>query len=102
MVVEGKNEKEVSPQSVKNMKNLVIELKELVGNDIEDLKKIINWRKISKSSNKSSKHNNLVWINKNVVEKLLELELIEKPEKIGRSRYIKISDKGKMLLNYVG
>ncbi|XRP97135.1 DUF6293 family protein [Methanocaldococcus sp. 16A] len=84
------------------MKNTIMKLKELVGSDIEDLKKIINWRKISKSSNKSSKHNNLVWINKNVVEKLLELELIEKPEKIGRSKYVKISEKGKILLNYVG
>ncbi|MCQ6253571.1 HFX_2341 family transcriptional regulator domain-containing protein [Methanocaldococcus sp.] len=102
MVVEGKNEKEVSPQSIKNMKKLVIKLRKLVGNDIEDLKKIVEWRNKSKVSKKTTSQNDIVWINKNVVEKLLELELIEKPERIGRSRYIKISEKGKMLLNYVG
>jgi hypothetical protein len=67
----------------------------------EDLEKVIKWRKNSMVSSKSSSHNDLVWINKNVVEKLLEWELIKEPEKIGRSKYIKISEKGKMLLDYV-
>ncbi|WP_232217821.1 DUF6293 family protein [Methanocaldococcus sp. FS406-22] len=88
--------------SVKKMKSLVKELKDIVGSDIDDLKKIIDWRKKCRSSVNSTKQSDLVWINKNVVEKLLELELIEKPEKIGKSKYVRISEKGKMLLNYVG
>jgi len=92
----------VSNSSVKKMKNLVRELKEVVGSDVDDLKKIITWRKKCRSSVSSTGQSDLVWVNKNVVEKLLELELIEKPEKIGKSKYIRISEKGKMLLNYVG
>jgi len=84
------------------MKNLVRDLKEIVGSDVDDLKKIINWRNSCRDSVSSTGHSDLVWINKNVVSKLLEWGLIEKPEKIGKSRYVRISEKGKMLLNYVG
>ena len=69
-----------------------------------DLKKIVEWRKSGRVSFKSpsshSDHSDIVWINKNVIEKLLEWELIQKPEKIGRSRYVRISENGKMLLDY--
>ncbi|NPA62822.1 MAG: hypothetical protein GXN95_04640 [Methanococci archaeon] len=93
----------ISNLSVKKMESLIIELKEVVGNDIDDLKKIIAWRNSCRDSTKSTstRQSDLVWINKNVVEKLLESELIKKPERIGRSKYIRISEKGKMLLNYV-
>jgi hypothetical protein len=94
--------KESVSDSIEKMKNLVIELKKIVGEDVDDLKKIVVWRKKSRISNNSSGQSDLVWVNKNVVEKLLELELIEKPEKIGKSKYVRISEKGKMLLNYVG
>ena len=104
--VEGKKEDKerqvyISNSTIKKMKNLVEGLKVVVGSDVEDLKKIIAWRKSCRDSVSSSGHSDLVWVNKNVVEKLLELELIEKPEKRGRSKYIRISEKGKMLLNYV-
>jgi len=92
----------VSNSTIRRMRTLVRELKEVVGSDVEDLKKIIAWRKKCRSSINSTGQSDLVWVNKNVVEKLLELELIEKPERIGRSKYIRISEKGKMLLNYVG
>ena len=69
-----------------------------------DLKKIVEWRKSGRVSFKSpsshSDHSDIVWINKNVIEKLLEWELIQKPEKIGRAKYVRISENGKMLLDY--
>ncbi len=66
----------------------------------EDLKKIIKWRRSGMVLSKSSNHSDIVWINKNVIEKLLEWGLVKEPEKIGRSRYVKISENGKMLLDY--
>jgi hypothetical protein len=92
----------VRNSDIGKMRGLIVKLNKIVGADKDGLKKIINWRKKSMDSNNSTKQSDLVWISKNVVEKLLELELIEKPEKIGRSKYIRISEKGKMLLNYVG
>ncbi|EHP85981.1 HFX_2341 family transcriptional regulator domain-containing protein [Methanotorris formicicus] len=92
----------VRDSDIKRMRDLVVKLNKIVGADKDDLKKLMNWRKKSMDSNNSTKQSDLVWISKNVVEKLLEWELIEKPEKIGRSKYIKINEKGKMLLNYVG
>ena len=68
-----------------------------------DLEKIVEWRKSGMVSSKppnNKDHSDIVWINKNVIEKLLEWELIQKPEKIGRSRYVRISENGKMLLDY--
>ena len=65
-----------------------------------DLEKIVKWRRSGMVSSKPSSHSDIVWINKNVIEKLLEWELIKEPEKIGRSRYVRISENGKMLLDY--
>ncbi|WP_423792693.1 DUF6293 family protein [Methanocaldococcus indicus] len=85
----------ISQHTIKKYYNKIKELKEIIDDDV---KKIIEWRRHSRES--FSEHSDLVWINKNVVEKLLEWELIE-VEKIGRNKYVKISDKGKMLLNYI-
>jgi len=93
---------QVSGPQLRSVRAIVKGLREIVGEDVDDLKKIVVWRKKSRISNNSSGQSDLVWVNKNVVEKLLELELIEKPEKIGKSKYVRISEKGKMLLNYVG
>ena len=65
-----------------------------------DLEKIVKWRRSGMVSPNSSNHSDIVWINKNVIEKLLEWELIKEPEKIGRSRYVKISENGRMILDY--
>jgi hypothetical protein len=46
------------------------------------LEKIVKWRRSGMVSSKSSSHSDIVWINKNVIEKLLEWELIKEPEKI--------------------
>ena len=64
------------------------------------MEKIVKWRRSGMVSSKPSSHSDIVWINKNVIEKLLEWELIKEPEKIGRSRYVRISENGKMLLDY--
>ncbi|AIJ05759.1 hypothetical protein JH146_0914 [Methanocaldococcus bathoardescens] len=67
----------------------------------EEIRKLINWRQSGKDKEKTTKQSDFVWINQNVVKKLLEWGLINEPIKRGRYRYITISEKGKKLLMYL-
>ncbi len=67
----------------------------------EEIKKLIKWRHDGKDKEKTTKQSDFVWINQNVVKKLLEWGLINEPIKRGRYRYITISEKGKKLLMYL-
>ena len=67
----------------------------------EEIKKLINWRQSGKDKEKTTKQSDFVWINQNVVKKLLEWGLINEPVKRGRYRYITISEKGEKLLMYL-
>ncbi len=85
---------------IKRYRRTIQKLLEIVEDDKEELNKIVNWRNRTKFSENKTPQSDLVWVNKNVIEKLKEFELIV-DEKIGRSRYIKVNEKGKMLLNYI-
>ncbi len=90
-----------------SIKELIQLTKEEVLNNINDKKekgeilKLINWRQGGKDKEKTTKQSDFVWINQNVVKKLLEWGLINEPIKRGRYRYITISEKGKKLLMYL-
>ncbi len=90
-----------------SIKELIQLTKEEILNNIndekekEEIKKLIKWRHGGKDKEKTTKQSDFVWINQNVVKKLLEWGLINEPIKRGRYRYITISEKGKKLLMYL-
>jgi hypothetical protein len=68
----------------------------------KDIYKLVNWRLESadKSKNKPSLESNYKWIDRNVMAKLLEHGLINKPVKKGKYKVITINEKGKQILEW--
>ena len=100
--LEEKMKKDMEKGRDKEKKKEIEEIyKKEIEKEEDELRKLINWRQGGKIKKKTTKQSDFVWINQNVVKKLLEWGLISEPIKRGRYRYITISEKGKKLLMYL-